>query len=120
RLDRQVDAPEGAHRLGTEHVLLGQALRANDWCGHQDSRAAACAPLVVPVGVVAGIGRTACPLSSVRMTSYGPATTVSAVVTPVMTSKYSWPAMPTVTGTNTALPSRTTNTPSWSSFRPRP
>ena len=62
---------------------------------------------------------TAAPSASVRTDANGPTITLSPSFRPLVTSKYFSPAMPVLIGSNTALPSRTTKTPS-SSFRSCP
>src|SRR5438105_5063114 len=62
------------------------------------------------------IARTRAPSFRSRMAWYGPATIVSPSFRPSVTSKYSSPAMPTLTARKVATPSFTVNTPSVSFF----
>src|SRR5439155_1041869 len=61
-------------------------------------------------------GRTRAPSFRSRIAWYGPATIVSSSFRPSSTSKYSSPAIPTLTGRNVAVPLFTTKTPSVSFF----
>src|SRR5438477_9575733 len=61
-------------------------------------------------------GRTRAPSFKSRIAWYGPATIVSPSFRPSSTSKYSSPAIPTLTARNVAVPLSTTKTPSVSFF----
>src|SRR5947207_3000540 len=61
-------------------------------------------------------GRTRAPSFKSRIAWYGPATIVSPSFRPSSTSKYSSPAIPTLTGRNVAVPLSTAKTPSVSFF----
>src|SRR5690606_41655659 len=103
-------AAQGVHCLGAEHIVLAEPLGPDDFAVHQLSDGCAAAAPRRACG--AAIGRTAWPSCSDRIASYGPATTESDSVSPLRISKCCAPAMPTSTGTNCALPFRTTETPS--------
>src|SRR5690606_4153234 len=105
-LHEEVHAAQGVHCLGAEHIVLAEPLGPDDFAVHQLSDGCAAAAPRRACG--AAIGRTAWPSCSDRIASYGPATTESDSVSPLRISKCCAPAMPTSTGTNCALPFRTT------------
>src|SRR5437016_10033757 len=122
--DLQAPAPHGAHHLaspvGVARELVGQdhdvGQRRVARPERLQGRHAVFFTILFAVSAACFAGRTRAPSFRSRIAWYGPATIVSSSFRPSSTSKYSSPAIPTLTGRNVAVPLFTTKTPSVSFF----